>query len=50
MDANLEPLDPERHLKRLTTIIGVSGRIQKLALKNRKSVIHGTEEEKALVG
>lgn len=41
-DAN----DPDRHLKRIHKVVGVSGRIQSLATKRRKSIVLETKEEK----
>ena len=49
---SFDPLDPDRHYKRLTKIIGVSRRIQRLALKKRRSVkieSKGEKIEKILV-
>lgn len=43
---NFDPLDPDRHLKRLSRIIGISARIQSLASRKRKSVKLETEEER----
>lgn len=37
--------DPDRHLKRLQNIVGVSTRIQKLAQKKRRSLRMETKEE-----
>lgn len=38
--------DPNRHLRRIQKIVGVSGRIQTLALKRRQSNKVETKEEK----
>lgn len=41
----MDPNDPDRHLKRLAHVMGVSKRIQSLALKKRRSVKVETKEE-----
>ncbi|CRK87169.1 CLUMA_CG000977, isoform A [Clunio marinus] len=47
MDTNkYHPDDPDRHLRRLSAIIGISTRVQALAMKKRKSVRIETREEK----
>lgn len=38
--------DPDRHLKRLQEVFGVSGRIQNLAVRRRKEVVVVSKEEK----
>lgn len=43
---NFETIDPDRHLKRLTKLVGISHRIQALALKKRRSIRTETKEER----
>lgn len=38
--------DPDRHLKRIHKVVGVSGRIQTLATKRRRIIKLETKEEK----
>lgn len=38
--------DPNRYLKRIHKIVGVSGRIQNLVLKRRSSIKSETKEER----
>lgn len=43
---DFDPDDPDRHLKRLGNVIGVSNRIKKLTSKKRQSLKLETKEEK----
>ena len=46
MEKEFEAHDPDRHLKRIHKVVGVSGRIQSLATRRRKSIRLETKEEK----
>lgn len=43
---DFDPLDPNRHYKRVSKVLGVSTRIHNLALKKRISVKVETKEER----
>lgn len=44
--AFFDPDDPDRHLKRLQKVVGISNRIQKIASKRKKSLIVITKEQR----
>ena len=44
--AFFDPDDPDRHLKRLQKVVGISNRIQKIASKRRKSLKVITKEQR----
>lgn len=46
MEKYFDENDPDRHLKRIHKVVGVSGRIQLLATKRRRSIKLETKEER----
>lgn len=47
--AFFDPDDPDRHLKRLQKVVGISNRIQKIASRRRKSLKVITKEQRVAV-
>lgn len=43
---NVDPNDPDRNLKKIGKLVGVSNQILRLAIKNRESIQTETSEER----